>query len=257
MRRPLSTGRSYKDGISRRPLRPTKFPERVNVRGIEIELVRKDVKNLNLRVYPPDGKVKVSVPWQLSADSVIEVLERRIGWIEKQQRKVSASVEAFRYVDGEKHWFEGRLYELSLARSTGRPRVEIVEPSTVQMVTNGSMGVEKRRKLLEEWYRGKLRLRAGPYFDKWAEILGVSFDEWRIKRMSTRWGSCNVRERRIWLSLELAKKSDECLEYVVVHELTHLLEPGHGPRFVARLDSSLPSWREMKAVLNGREPFDG
>ncbi len=225
----------------------------MTVRGIRVELLRKEIKNLHLRVYPPDGRVRISVPKNLPIASVVDMIEQRIEWIQAQQLRVSGSVKKLEYLDGETHWFKGSPFRLRVIENAGKASVEITECGTIVLSTKQICSEEQRRKLLESWYREQVRLRAAPMFERWAEVLGVEFSEWRIRKMSTRWGSCNAREKRIWLGLDLAKKSDECLEYVVVHELVHLLEPGHGPRFVARMDRALSNWRDLKRKLNALE----
>ncbi|MDA8080877.1 MAG: SprT family zinc-dependent metalloprotease [Actinomycetota bacterium] len=222
----------------------------MNVQGIRIELLRKEIKNLHLRVYPPDGRVRISVPRNLPLSSVVEMIEQRIEWIHAQQLRVSGTVRKLEYLDGETHWFRGSPFRLRVIENAGCASVEITEPGTIELRTRQICSGEERRKLLETWYRGQVRLRAAPMFERWTAVLDVEFREWRVRKMSTRWGSCNVRERRIWLSLDLAKKSDECLEYVVVHELVHLLEPGHGPRFVDQMDRAISNWRDLKRKLN-------
>ncbi len=225
-------------------------PVEITVRGIRVELLRKEIKNLHLRVYPPDGRVRISVPRQFPINSVVDVIEQRIGWIQAQQSRVSGHFLRLSYVDGETHWFSGRPLRLRVTECAEKGKIDIPEPGVIELCIKRASSEEERRRLFESWYREQLRLRAAPLFEEWADVLGVQVGEWRIRKMSTRWGSCNVGEKRIWLSLELAKKSDDCLEYVVVHELAHLIEPGHGPRFVAQMDRTISNWRELKRKLN-------
>ncbi len=222
----------------------------ITVKGIRVELLRKEIKNVHLRVYPPDGRVRVSVPARLPLDSVVGLIEERFEWIQAQQLRVCTVATPARFVDGEIHLFGGRAYNLSVIDTLAKERVVLVSPNILQLHSGIGSTAEDRRKLLEGWYRTQLRSRAEPFFEKWEKILGVEAAEWRVRKMSTRWGSCNVKAKRIWLSLELAKKSDDCLEYVVVHELVHLLEPGHGPRFVAHMDGAISNWRYLRKKLN-------
>lgn len=222
----------------------------ITVKGIRIELLRKEIKNVHLRVYPPDGRVRISVPTRLPLDSVVGLIEERLEWIQAQQLRVCTVATPARFVDGEIHLFGGRAYNLSVIDTLAKERVVLVSPNILQLRSRIGSTAEDRRKLLEGWYREQLRSRADPFFEKWERILGVEAAEWRVRKMSTRWGSCNVKAKRIWLSLELAKKSDDCLEYVVVHELAHLLEPGHGPRFVAHMDGAISNWRDLRKKLN-------
>ncbi len=225
-------------------------PVEIVVQGINIELVRKQIKNLHLRVYPPEGRVRVSAPSQLPLAAVVKVVEQRIQWIQAQRLKVAAGAARLSYEDRETHWFAGSRCSLSVVRTAGRPTVEYLQSGVIRLSVKHDSTSEDRRRLLEQWYRGQMQICVPPLIEAWEKRLGIEVSEWRIRRMSTRWGSCNVKARRIWLSLELIKKSHECLEYVVVHELTHLLEPGHGPRFTARMDNALPNWRDLKRELN-------
>ena len=244
-RQPGKSGKP-RESSYRVPLQPVE----IVVQGINIELVRKEIKNLHLRVYPPEGRVRVSAPSQLPIAAVVKVVEQRIQWIQAQRLKVAAGVAHLSYEDREIHWFAGSRCSLSVVGTEGKPTVEYLQPGIIRLSVKHDSTCEDRRRLLEQWYRGQMQIRIPPLIEMWEKKLGVEVSEWRIRRMSTRWGSCNVNARRIWLSLELIKKSKECLEYVVVHELTHLLEPGHGPRFIARMDIALPNWRDLKRELN-------
>lgn len=222
----------------------------ITVKGIRVELLRKEIKNVHLRVYPPDGHVRVSAPTRLPLDSVVGLIEERLEWIQAQRLRVCTGAAPIRFVDGEMHWFGGRAYTLSVIDTPRKERVALVFPGILELHSKSGSTAEERRKLLEDWYREQVRSKAAPFFEKWERILGAEAAEWRVRKMSTRWGTCNVKAKRIWLSLELAKKSDDCLEYVVVHELAHLLEPGHGPRFVAHMDRAISNWRDLKKKLN-------
>lgn len=223
------------------------------VGGIRIELQRKNIKNVHLRVYPPDGKVRVSVPFSLPRDAIEKIIRRKMGWIKEQQTSSTRINSPARYVSGERHQFAGVGYPLYVFNTSGRPSVTMTQQKTLEMNVPASSSVEQREKLLDAWYRKQLKEIADPIFENWQLLMGVSPSEWRIKKMKTRWGSCNVVDSRIWLSLELAKKPSYCIEYVIVHELAHLIERGHGKRFVEVMDRHLPAWRKIKRELNSRE----
>ncbi|MDA8270647.1 MAG: SprT family zinc-dependent metalloprotease [Actinomycetota bacterium] len=251
MRRSLIGWNSHKAAKSSKASpKATSASREITVRGIRIELLRKEIKNIHLRVYPPDGRVRVSAPTRLPLDSVVGLIEERLEWIQAQQLRVCSVAVPTRFVDGEIHLFGGRAYNLRVIETLATERVALVFPNILELHSRSGSTSEDRRRLLEGWYREQLRSKAAPFFEKWERILGVEAAEWRVRKMSTRWGSCNVKAKRIWLSLELAKKSDDCLEYVVVHELAHLLEPGHGPRFVAHMDRAISNWRDLKKKLN-------
>lgn len=220
------------------------------VEGIRVEIVRKNIKNVHLRVYPPDGRVRVSVPKTLSSSVLDQIVEKRLDWIRSQQAKVAKLSPDLRFETGEKLQFSGKSFTLSVVPTNGRNGVKLCEPGIIELAVRSGTDSVGRRKVIENWYRAHLMERVQPLMKKWEEILGVSASEWHIKKMTTRWGSCNVLARRIWLSLELAKKSDDYLEYVVIHELVHLIERGHGTKFVALMDSVLPNWRILRKELN-------
>lgn len=224
----------------------------IQVRGIRVEVVRKDIKNLHLGVYPPHGRVRVAAPLAVSDDAVRLAVIGKLAWIRRQRDKFEkqprqAEREA---VTGESHYLFGRRYRLKIVKSEGRPSIEIRNKTHIEMRSPVSMGTEQRLALLDRWYRNQLREAAAPLVDKWSSYLNLSLDFWGFKRMKTKWGSCNHIARRIWLNSELAKKPIECLEYMVVHELIHLIEPLHGERFVSLMDAHLPDWRRRKELLN-------
>lgn len=224
--------------------------ENIFVRGIQIELLRKNIKNVHLRVYPPTGIVRISAPTSLPIDSIERIIERKLSWIREQQSKSVRMQSPPRFVSGERHEFAGASYPLYVFNTSGRPHLVLSENKTFEMNVPVNSTIEQREKLMDAWYRNQLKELASPIFEKWQQILGVTPAQWRIKKMKTRWGSCNVVDARIWLSLELVKKPPHCIEYVIVHELAHLIERGHGKRFVSVMDKHLPNWRKIKRELN-------
>lgn len=224
---------------------------RIEVSGIQVEIVRKDIKNLHLGVYPPNGRVRAAVPLRLGDDAVRLALVSRLGWIKRQRR---AFIEQERQseremVTGETHYLEGRRYRLKLVLHDGYAQVELLNNKTLVLRVRPQLDTEQRRAVLERWYRARLREHARDLIPHWAVRLGVSAPDWGIKKMRTRWGTCNQDARRIWLNLELAKKPMQCMEYIVVHELVHLLERQHNDRFAALMDQHLPDWRLRRDLL--------
>lgn len=219
---------------------------------IPVEVTRKKMKTLRLGVYPPDGRVRMSVPLKVSDETVRRVATERLAWIERQREKFAAvpPPAAVNFVDGEVHAFLGKPCRLLVRERNRAARVDACcEPAITITVRPGSTR-EQREAALLDWYRDRLSELIPPLIDRWRAVMNVSVDEWRIRRMKTRWGSCNIAARRVWFSLELARKPEPCLEYIVVHELTHLLERGHGARFKALMDGFLPDWRERRKLLN-------
>jgi hypothetical protein len=153
-------------------------------------------------------------------------------------------------VSGETHYFQGRRYRLDVVQRAGRGGVRISKSGTIELLAHKSQGTDKRFNTLQEWYRGVLRERIRPLIEKWQPILGAEVEDWGIRRMKTRWGTCNRKTRRILLNLELAKKPPECLEYIVVHEMVHILEPHHGERFATIMNQVLPKWHLYREILN-------
>jgi hypothetical protein len=224
----------------------------LTVSGVRVAVVRKAIKNLHLGVYPPDGHVRAAVPLALSDAAVRVAVISRLRWIRRQQEAFENQArEAPReMVPGESHYFLGRRYRLDLVSTGGPSRVVLRNGKTMELHCRPDQDAEQRERSLRRWYRDRLRELVPPLLEKWQAALGVEVAGWGIKKMKTRWGSCNAAARRIWLNLELAKKPPECLEYLVVHELVHLLVRHHDERFHALMDRHLPRWKLVRKLLN-------
>jgi predicted metal-dependent hydrolase len=222
------------------------------VSSLRVSVVRKPIKNLHLGVYPPDGRIRVAAPLAVSDSAVRVAVIARLPWIKRQQAAFEHQVResAREMVSGESHYYRGRRYRLMVLESKGSPRVEIRGPKILALYVQPGWTAEDRARLLQRWYRERLRELLPPILEKWQAKLGIELRSWSIKRMKTKWGSCNSAARRIWVNLELVKKPPACLEYVVVHELVHLLARKHDERFLALMDRHLPSWRQYRAELN-------
>ncbi|NOZ13118.1 MAG: M48 family metallopeptidase [Acidobacteria bacterium] len=228
----------------------------LTVAGIPVLLERKPVKHLRIKVRPPEGRIQLSVPLQMSDDAVRKAVLSKINWIRKQRLHFSAQLRTLplEYKDGEKIPFKGREYELTLIEQQGRSCVEVTEPRLIRLCVRPGSSRDARRKVMDDWYRRELKKTAAPLMGKWQQIMGVQAGEWRIKRMKTRWGSCNTRARRIWINLELIKLPVYLLEVIVVHELTHLLEPSHNKRFKTLMSRFLPDWQKRQKALKSHSP---
>lgn len=222
------------------------------VSGMSVEVVRKRIKNLHLGVYPPNGKVRVAAPLALTKDAIRLAVVERIVWIKRQKAKFEAQARQTEreMVTGETHYFQGRRYRLRVIEHTGRCTVMLQNKTTIHLFVRRTTSRARREAILHEWYRQQLKELIPPLVAHWSTKLGVKTPNWGVRKMKTRWGSCNAQERRIWLNLELAKKSVDCLEYIIVHELVHLLERHHNDRFVGLMDKSMPGWRSYQAELN-------
>lgn len=228
----------------------------ITVAEIPIEIVRKNIKNIHLGVYPPEGNVRISVPAHITDDNVRLAVVNRLAWIKKRQeafRKQPRQTER-EYVSGESHYFQGKRYLLEVVESTGRPSVSITHNTRMLLKIAPETSQENRALVLSKWYRRQLKEVIHPILDKWLPLIGKEVTHWGVKKMKTKWGSCNIAERRIWINLELAKKPPECLEYIVVHELVHLHERHHNDNFKRLMDQFLPNWRHSRDLLKS-EPL--
>lgn len=224
----------------------------ITVSGLVVDVVRKNIKHLHLAVYPPDGRVRVAAPLRVNDEAVRLAVITRLGWIKKHQTKFKGQQRQSprEYVSGESHYFQGQRYLLHVIYQDHPPRVEIRNKTTIELhVRTGSDAAHKAR-VMQAWYRSQLKESIPALLAKWEAVVGVQSQEWGVRQMKTRWGSCNVRARRIWLNLELAKKPVHCLEYIIVHELVHLLERLHNDRFNAYMDRFMPQWHLYRAELN-------
>lgn len=221
-----------------------------------MQVVRKAIKNLHLSVCPPDGHVRLAVPLHMTDDNVRLAVVTRLSWIKKQQANFQAQPRQSEreIVTGESHYVFGKRYRLEVIERRGRHEVIIKNNSTLQLFVNPSTSTQNRALVLTEWYRQQLKARIPDLLTHWEPLVGRQVSDWGIKKMKTKWGSCNISQRRIWLNLELAKKPIECLEYVMVHELVHLLERHHSDRFKAYMDKYLPQWQRCRDILK-REPL--
>lgn len=224
----------------------------ITVSGIRVQIERKEIKNLHLGVYPPNGRVRVAAPLVVSDDAVRLAVINKLAWIRRQQTKFVEQTRqsAREMVNGESHYFMGRRYRLRVHEGLGKQYVSIRGIASLDLFVNPGRCVEHREAVLLRWYRQQLNVLIPPMVAQWEKTLGVQANAWGIKRMKTKWGSCNSVSRRLWFNLELAKKPVQCLEYIVAHELAHLLERTHTERFKALLDRHFPNWQQSRAMLN-------
>ncbi|MBC7963306.1 MAG: M48 family metallopeptidase [Steroidobacteraceae bacterium] len=222
---------------------------------ITVNVVQKDIKNLHPSVYPPTGKVRISAPLQMDLDTIRVFAITKLGWIKKQQQKLREQVRETprEYLDRESHYLWGKRYLFKVEEKDSAAYVSLKHNKMVLHIRPDTSD-ERKQDLLAEWYREKLKEVVPALIAKWEPLMGVRVEKTFFQRMKTKWGSCNNRSRNIRLNTELAKKPLECLEYVVVHELVHLLEPSHNSRFIALMDQFMPSWRNHREELN-RSPL--
>ncbi|HKK44535.1 MAG TPA: SprT family zinc-dependent metalloprotease, partial [Balneolaceae bacterium] len=224
----------------------------ITVSGIDIDVVKKDIKNMHLAVYPPSGRVRISSPRNMKTESIRLFAVSKLGWIKKHIKNFRAQVRQPErdFIQQESHYFQGQRYLLNIIERDAPSKVVIRNKKYMDLYIRPGSDREKRKKVVTEWYRKELKKQIPPLIQKWEDKIGVAVSDWKVRFMKTKWGSCSTENGRILLNLELAKKSPKCLEYVVVHEMVHLIERLHTERFRALLDTYLPKWRQLRDELN-------
>ena len=223
----------------------------LTVNGLGIDVVYKDIKNLHISVYPPMGRVRVAAPERTEEDTIRLAVVQRLPWIKRQREQFqNADRQSKREMEsGETHYVWGQRYRLDVSRTSSHNKV-YANGNTLWVIAPANADADTRRAALDRWYRRQIKAALPAVLDKWQPIVGAEADKVVIRRMKTKWGTCVTHSRTIWINPELAKKNPRCLEYIIVHELTHLHERGHGERFVALMDNHLPDWRVRRDELN-------
>lgn len=223
----------------------------INLGDIAVDVVKKDIKNIHLSVYPPAGKVRISAPLRMDIDTIRVFAITKLAWIKNQQKKLREQERETprEYLDRESHYVWGRRYLLTLVEKDAAPTVELKHSKMIlQIRPEASEG--KMQEVLEGWYRAQMKEAVLVLVEKWEPLMGVKVQRFFVQKMKTKWGSCSPDSKSIRLNTDLAKKPPECLEYIVVHEMVHLLEPTHNNRFIALMDQFMPKWRFYKDQLN-------
>jgi predicted metal-dependent hydrolase len=221
------------------------------ISNIPIELEKKRIKNMYLRILPPDGRVHISAPMKMSEEEIYHFVDQKLSWIMVQQTKIKqrGTHQELQYITGEQINIWGCSYVLSVKEAMTRNHIEVIGDEILLYIKPESTR-EQREKLVNNWYKKALEAEIPFLIARWERTIGVSSSGYRIRDMKTRWGTCNIRTKKICLNLQLAKKPPKCLEYVVVHELVHLLEKSHNSVFKGYMDRFLPEWRRIKSELN-------
>ena len=222
----------------------------IEIDGIVIEILRKPIKNMHLRIYPPDGLVRVSAPLRLSLQHIREQLESKRKWLHAQRARLQAQpvITEPLMQTGESHYFLGHAYTLRVSNGAAPTKISLKDNELLLSAAQNSTAME-RKALLKQWYRSQMQSLVPDLITKWQPLMGVSVAAWGAKTMKSRWGSCNTRARRIWLNLVLMQKPIICLEYVLIHEMVHLLEASHNARFYQLMDRFMPEWRTHQKAL--------
>ena len=223
----------------------------IELGGLTLDVVKKDIKNVHLSVYPPTGRLRIAAPVRMSMESIRLFAISKLGWIKQQQRKLREQdrEQPREYLDRESHYVWGRRYLLKVAAHDGAPSVEIKHRQLVLRVRE-PRSEESKQAALDEWYRSLVKQAAPDLIAKWEPVIGVNVRGVLVRKMKTLWGSCSPERGTIRLNVELAKKPPDCLEYILVHELVHLLEPTHNARFVKLLGQFMPKWQFYRDELN-------
>lgn len=223
----------------------------IHLGEIAVDVVKKDIKNIHLSVYPPAGKVRISAPLRMDLDTIRVFAITKLGWIKNQQKKLREQERETprEYLDRESHYVWGKRYLLKLVEKDAAPEVELKHSKLIlQIRPEASEG--KMQEILEGWYREQLKVAVLALVKKWEPLMGVKVEKFFVQKMKTKWGSCSPDTKSIRLNTDLGKKPPECLEYIVVHEMVHLLEPTHNSRFISLMDRFMPKWRFYKDQLN-------
>jgi predicted metal-dependent hydrolase len=224
--------------------------------GIAVDVILKDIKNVHLSVYPPTGRVRISAPLRMSAQNIRAFAISKLAWIRRHQRKLDAQIrETPRdYIDRESHYVRGKRYLLEVLAVDAPPRVEL-GPRKLRLLARSELDAEARGQVLAEWYRGQLRAALPPLIAKWSSLMEVSPSGFSIRKMRTKWGSCNTTTGRLLFNTDLARLPPACLEYVVVHEMLHLIVRRHDKKFYQLMDHYVPGWPHVRQTLNDSPLF--
>lgn len=224
---------------------------KIEIGDVSVDVVHKDIKNIHLSVYPPTGAVRISTPLRMDLDTIRVFAISKLGWIKQQQQKLREQERESprEYLERESHYVWGQRYLLQIIEKDAAPKVELTPRQLVLQVRPGADEARKQS-FLDEWYRREVRNAVPSLIAKWQPLLDVRVQRFYVQRMKTKWGSCSPASQTIRLNTDLAKKPPECLEYIVVHEMIHLIEPTHNSHFVALMDRFMPQWKFSREVLN-------
>lgn len=226
--------------------------DQIVISGIRMDLIRKDIRNIHLAVYPPNGRVRIAAPIRTNVNTVKAYVVSKLGWIKKniraykdQERQTSRE-----YIYRESHYFQGYKCLLNIIENDAPPKVVFRNKKNIDLYIKPFTPISKRQKVMNKWYREEIKKLIPEIVENWEKRIGITINEWRVKSMKTKWGSCNIHERRIWINLELAKKPVYLLEYIIVHEMVHLLERKHNEIFLSYMNQYMPDWEKRKKELN-------
>src|SRR3989344_5936200 len=225
----------------------------MTINGINVDVVQKDIKNLHLAVYPPEGRVRIAVPEKTNQEAIRLFVISKMGWIKKKRKQFKDQERQSKreFISGESHYFKGKSYILRVKYHSAPARIETKNKKYIDLYVREKSTPEYRQKAIFNWYRDELKRQTPKLVEKWEKNTNIKVKDWRIKRMKTKWGTCNRSAKRIWLNLELAKKPAHCLEYILVHEMVHIIEKHHTDLFRSYMMKFIPKWKLYRDELNG------
>lgn len=226
--------------------------EQITVNGITVDVIYKDIKNIHLAVYPPAGRVRIAVPLKTNEDAIKLFVITRLAWIKRKQSefKNQERQSPREFKNRESHYFFGKRYLLNIIEEEAPPKIVLRSKTYIDLYVRPNTDAGRKYEIMNEWYRKQIKLIIPDLIVKWEKKIGVQVEDWQVKIMKTKWGACNIEKKRIWINLELAKKPIHCLEYIIVHEMIHLLERYHNQQFIDYMDKFLPNWKQYKSELN-------
>lgn len=226
--------------------------KQISISNITIDVVRKDIKNIHLAVYPPTGRVRLAAPLNVSEDTIRLFAISKITWIKRNQRKFEGQerMAVCVYKQRESHYLGGQRYLLNVIEQNAIPKVVVRSKTYIDLYIRPNTSTKKREEIMTEWYRAELKKLIPTIIEKWEKTTKIRINGWQVKLMKTKWGSCNIEKKKIWINLELIHKPLHCLEYIVLHEMVHLIERHHNEKFQYYMDRYMPNWKNIRAELN-------
>jgi predicted metal-dependent hydrolase len=219
--------------------------------SITVDVVKKDIKNVHLSVYPPAGDVRISAPLRMNLETIRVFAVSKLGWIKEQRKKITGQERETprNYSERESHYVWGKRYLLRVVEMDC-PAEVLLQHNRMVLRVRPTWSRERKQEFLDAWYRGQIRAAVPEMIKRWESVLGIKVERLFIRRMRTKWGSCSRASASIRLNTDLAKKPQECVEYIVLHEMAHLVEPTHNARFIALMDRLMPNWSHYREMLN-------
>lgn len=226
--------------------------QQMQILDLTIDVIKKDIKNMHLAVYPPNGRIRLAAPTHTNEEAIRLFAVSKVRWIRAHQKQFNEQLRESpkEYIDGESHYFNGTRYLLKVIERQGKHEVKVKNKSYLELYIKPETNIKGKERVFREFYREHLKNTLPILIEKWEEKTGKTCEEWEVRRMRTKWGSFIEEKNKIIFNLELAKKSNHCIEYIVAHEFMHFFERNHNRNFVLLMDKYMPNWRTYKRELN-------